>query len=86
MEWQYLNNLPLKPSCIHDQPQLNNGRVSETADGSTGDVGPDLVGGTSSFGFWARGRTAVFDMQVVHTDSLSYVKKLADEMFCTHEK
>ena len=85
-EWQYLNGVALKPSCIRDRPKLNNGRVSKTAGGTTGDVGPDLAGDTSSFGFWARGRTAVFDVRVVHTDSPSYLKKPADEVLAAAEK
>ena len=84
-EWQTLCGAALKPSCVHNRPRISTGRVTAMVDGVLPEVGKDLEGDLDCFNFWAKDRTAVFDVPVVHLDAPSYLPRSAESVLLSHE-
>ena len=58
----------LTPSAVRNEPIIKTGCARAGGEGSNEDDAAELRGDISAFGFWGRGKTAVFDVRIVDTD------------------
>ena len=58
----------LTPSAVRNEPLIKTGCARVGGEGSNEDDAAELQGDISAFGFWGRGKTAVFDKRIVDTD------------------
>ena len=72
-EWAHLCSMALTPARISSEPEIFYGRGLTAAQRSESEVlGDEARGDIGAHGFWKRGRTAIFDVQVCDTDARSY--------------
>jgi len=100
-EWRHLCGTALSPCRVEREPRIFSSvsrRVQTAACSSAHDsstptadaLHPPAVteerGDASCHGFWARGRTTIFDMRITDTDARSYRKKEFAKVLEQHEK
>jgi hypothetical protein len=72
-EWAHLCSMALTASRISSEPEIFYGRGLNAAQRSESEVlGDEARGDVGAHGFWKRGRTTIFDVQVCDTDAKSY--------------
>jgi hypothetical protein len=65
--------MALTPSRISSEPEIFYGRELNAAQRTEGEVlGNEARGDVGAHGFWKRGRTTIFDVQICDTDAKSY--------------
>ncbi len=72
-ELAHLCSMALTAARISSEPEIFYGRGLNAAQRNTNEVlGDEVRGDVGAHGFWKRGRTAIFDVQVCDTDTKSY--------------
>ena len=72
-ELAHLCSMALTPSQISSGPEIFYGRELNVAQRTEGEVlGDEAQGDVGAHGFWKRGRTTIFDVQICDTDAKSY--------------
>jgi hypothetical protein len=72
-ELAHLCSMALTPSRISSEPEIFYGRELNAAQRNANEVlGDEARGDVGAHGFWKRGRTTIFDVQVCDTDAKSY--------------
>jgi hypothetical protein len=72
-ELAHLCSMALTPSQISSEPEIFYGRDLTAAQRPANEVlGDEARGDVGAHGFWKRGRTTIFDIQVCNTDAKSY--------------
>ncbi len=79
--------MALTPSQISSEPEIFYGRDLTAAQRPANEVlGDEARGDVRAHGFWKRGRTTIFDIQVCYTDAKSYgnrnSKKVLESAAC----
>ena len=90
--FQDLLSKALKPSCVRDEPQIHLSSARSTA--SPADATPSLTpfaptderSNILARGFHHVGKDTIFDVQVTHLDSKSYVSRTPENVLKWHEK
>jgi hypothetical protein len=72
-ELAHLCSMALTPTRISSEPEIFHGRGLNAAQRNADEVlGDEARGDVGAHGFWKRGRTTIFDVQVCDTDAKSY--------------
>jgi hypothetical protein len=72
-ELAHLCSMALTATRISSEPEIFYGRGLNAAQRNANEVlGDEARGDVGAHSFWKRGRTAIFDVQVCHTDAKSY--------------
>jgi hypothetical protein len=72
-EWAHLCSMALTPARITSEPEIFYGKDLSATHRAEGEVlGDEARGDVGAHGFWKRGRTTIFDIQVCDTDAKSY--------------
>jgi hypothetical protein len=72
-ELAHLCSMALTPARISSEPEIFHGRGLNAAQRNADEVlGDEARGDVGAHGFWKRGRTTIFDVQVCDTDTKSY--------------
>jgi hypothetical protein len=72
-ELAHLCSMAFTAASISSEPEIFYGRGLNAVQRNANEVlGDDARGDVGAHGFWKRGRTAIFDVQVCDTDAKSY--------------
>jgi hypothetical protein len=69
--WHKLSSIALSQSAVSDEPFIHTVRDVQKAGETGSDPASDLRGDVSVRGFWGKGVTTIFDLQVINTDAPS---------------
>ena len=85
-EWAHLCGLALTSSRVTTEPLIHYGDgMGASLGGTTGNrngntLGEEARGDVSAHGFWQKGRSTIFDVQITDTDSKSYGNTASDKL------
>ena len=85
-EWGHLCGQALTPSCVSDEPLIQQSRDVRVAGSERTEPTPELRGDIAVHGFWRRGTTAIFDIRVTDTDAPSNRNLDFDKVLQKQEK
>jgi len=71
-EWHHLCVQALTATAITDEPLIHMSQDVRQAGAAATEPQPELRGDVSAHGFWKRGTTTIFDIQVTDMDAASY--------------
>ena len=86
-KWHQLCAQVLTPAAISDEPLIHRGWGGNArADAESAEPPPDHHADVAAHGFWRKGATAIFDIQVTDTDAPSYQGQDPHKVLAKHEK